>query len=231
MPRMSDDLMERARRALREERQQDAQAILINVIARQPEDDEAWLLLAEALTDAAKQRECLERARIINPSNPAILRALERIHPVSTEMATAVLAPPPSAEPTASEPVPKTAAEAAAPAALPTSQAVVADSTSEDADSAAFDALLEDGAALAQKLMLTMDHSDTHRVGLDLIKILERAIEQDDVNTRRWARTAGRGALVKYEKALSNIVAGLTRDDPQLALLLEQRQRALAYLR
>lgn len=76
---MADTLKEQAKRALREARREDAQALLIHVIVTEPEDDEAWLLLAETLAETCKKRECLERARAINPRNPAILRALARL--------------------------------------------------------------------------------------------------------------------------------------------------------
>ena len=54
---------------------------------------------------------------------------------------------------------------------------------------------------------------------------------RDAVKTRRWARTAGRGALIKYEKALTSFIVNLPRDDPQLPLLRQQRQLALQHLK
>src|SRR5512142_1787876 len=104
MRAMSEMMIEQARRALHEERIEDAQAILINVIVREPEQDEAWLLLAEALADPGKKRECLERARAINPRNVAITRALERLNQVA-------IAPVPT-PPTISAPVKVSALQA-----------------------------------------------------------------------------------------------------------------------
>jgi hypothetical protein len=60
---------------------------------------------------------------------------------------------------------------------------------------------------------------------------LDEAAALDPVQTRRWSRSAGRGALFKYEKALSASIAGLLRDDPRLPGLRERRQHALDYLR
>src|SRR5919202_6226861 len=73
-------LMDQARRALREARPDDAQAFLINIVAVDPRDDEAWMLLADTFSDLDKKRECLERARAINPLNRTIARALEQLN-------------------------------------------------------------------------------------------------------------------------------------------------------
>src|ERR671932_444368 len=81
----ASSLMEQARRALREERPDDAQAFLINIVATNPRDDEAWMLLADTFSDLNKKRECLERARAINPLNRTIARALEQLTPDSAQ--------------------------------------------------------------------------------------------------------------------------------------------------
>src|SRR5512140_30436 len=90
-----EPLFDQARRAMREERIEDAQAMLINVIALEPENEEAWVLLAEAITDASKKRQCLERARTINPRNRAILRALESLEPAAPPAPLPQLEPAP----------------------------------------------------------------------------------------------------------------------------------------
>jgi hypothetical protein len=216
MRAMSETLMEQARRALHEERNDDAQAILINVIVREPEQDEAWLLLAEALADPGKKRECLERARAINPRNRAILRALERLNEV---------APPPS-EPPAPPAPPAPVETVAAPAAV----APVEPSASPDSADP-LQSLLDYGEQIAQTVLLTLETPDTQLVGGELLKTLDQAATHDPSQTRRWVRSVGRSALIKYEKALTASIANLPRDDPLLPALREQRQRALNYLR
>jgi hypothetical protein len=208
---MYANLMEQAHRALREQRNEDAQAILINVIVSEPEDDEAWLLLAEAIADAKKKRECLERARAINPSNPAILRALERIEAPAPSVPSAPAEAPAEALPAPAEtadldPQPKAATDSIAP-------------------------LLEQGKVIARTVLMTTEAPETRHVGRELVQVLSDAAARDAVATRRWARSAGRGALIKYEKALTSFIANLPRDDPQLPLLREQRQLVLDHLR
>jgi hypothetical protein len=206
---MYASLMDQALRALREHRNEDAQALLINVIVSEPEDDEAWLLLAEAMADANKKRECLERARAINPGNPAILRALERLS----------ASPIAGATDTEESPVETAPAETAN-----------ADSQSSGAtDSIA--PLLEHGESIAQTVLMTTEAPDTRHAGRELVQLLCEAAARDAVTTRRWARSAGRGALIKYEKALTTFIANLPRDDPQLPRLREQRQLVLDHLR
>jgi hypothetical protein len=206
MRTMLGNLKEQAQRALREKRNEDAQAILINIIVGQPEDDEAWLLLAEAVADANKKRECLERARAINPGNPAILRALERLN-----------APP--AALAAADGVPAAPADTIDPGSR---------SPSPD-DSIA--PLLEHGKLIVRTVLMATEEPETRAAGLELVKLLDEAAGRDAVKTRRWARSAGRGALIKYDKALTSLIANLPRDDPQLPFLLEQRQMALYHLK
>ena len=73
------ELMAQARRALREGRLDDAQGFLINAGIQEPSNDEAWLLLAETIQDPERKMECLERARKIDPRNPATLRAIQDV--------------------------------------------------------------------------------------------------------------------------------------------------------
>ncbi len=187
--------MEQARRALREERNEDAQAILINVIAREPDQDEAWLLLAEALSEPNKKRECLERARAINPRNRAIARALERLELTIPPVAVEQKAAPPLPGNQVSVPGP--------PAPSPESRAAI-------------QRLLEYGELVAQTILLTTEAPDTRNAGLELLKTLDEASVHDQVTTRRWTRSVGRSALFKLEKALTILIANLPFDDPQL---------------
>ena len=211
MHAMYVNLMEQAQRALSEKRNEDAQAILINIIVSAPENDEAWVLLADAVGDAAKKRECLERARSINPRNPALLRAMERLS----------AAPP--AEGASTEGPPAEGLPASPATAKPGSQS--AGATTSIAP------LLEQSELIAQTVLMTTEGPDTRQAGLDLVKVLSQAAARDAVTTRRWARSAGRGALIKYEKALTTFIANLPRDDPQLPLLREQRLLVLEHLK
>ncbi len=203
--------MDQARRALHEERNEDAQAILINVIAREPEQDEAWLLLAEALSEPNKKRECLERARAINPRNRAISRALESLD----------LTIPPVVVEQKALPPPVRDVPAAALAPPPPDTVSQTD----------LQRLLEYGELVAQTILLTTEPPDTRNAGLELLKALDDATIHDQVTTRRWARSVGRSALVKFEKALTILISNLPYDDPQLPELREQRRRALDYLK
>ncbi len=211
MRTMPETLMDQARRALREERIEDAQAILINVIVREPEQDEAWLLLAEALSEPTKKRECLERARAINPRNRAILRALEHLDTTLTPTA-------------ADKPVPALTLPAGQPA--PPDAPRMSGAAQE-----AVQKLLDYGELIAQTILLTTEVPDTRNAGQELLGTLDRAAAQDRATTRRWARSIGRAALIKYEKALTTVIANLPHDDPGLTELRDQRQRALDYLK
>jgi hypothetical protein len=190
------EMMEQARRALREERPDDAQAILVNVVVRAPENDEAWLLLATTLDDPQRKLECLERARAANPRNPAIRRAIQELKQSFASAAFGV----------------------ASPAAPPDHSALVVP-------------LLEQAETVVRRVLFTTEPSDTRQSGLELVALLEQAARHDETQTRRWARTAGRQALVKFEKALTNYITGLPQTDPAVAPLREQRQRALNLLR
>lgn len=203
------DLKEQAIRALREQRNEDAQAILISLIVSQPEDDEAWLLLAEATAEANKKRECLQQARAINPGNPAIRRALEQLE----------AHPPVNSAVGEGPPVELPPVETSDPDSGP---AVVTYSIAP---------LLEQSDAIAQTVLMTVEAPETRSAGQELVRVLMEATARDAVTTRRWARSAGRGALIKYEKALTNLIANLPRDDPQLPPLREQRQLVLLHLR
>jgi hypothetical protein len=206
---MTDMLMEQARCALRDGHKEDAQALLVSIIVDEPERDEAWLLLAEALADPGKKRQCLERARNINPGNRAILRALD-------QLASAAM-PAQDARPAASEERTRLA-----PAEPPREQ--------NHAPGDEIEPLLEWGERLGRTLMMTVEPGDTRQVGAELLRVLDRATWRDPVRARRWARSCGREPLWKFEKVLSGTISSLSRDDPDLAELRVLRQRALGFL-
>jgi hypothetical protein len=100
-----------------------------------------------------------------------------------------------------------------------------------DPDPAPAAAILDESGALARELMLSIQPEETHLLGAALLGRLDEAAARDAVAVRRWARSAGRDALLKYEKALTATIASLPRDDSQLEGLRAQRHRALSYLR
>ncbi len=192
------EMMAQARRALLEGRSEDAQSILVNVVVTEPGNDEAWLMLAETIQDPERKMECLQRARRIDPRNPETQRA---IHALQNEIAQAAFGNAPApAESTATE--------------IPTRPALAG-------------ALLEYAETLAQAVMLSMEPSATRTLGLELVHQIQLALRHDELRARRWARSAGRDALVKYERALTTLIANLPQNDSRLADLREQRQHAL----
>lgn len=194
--------MDQARRAVREERYEDAQALLVNIVVREPENDEAWLLLASVLSDPERKLECLEHARRINPRNPATVRAIQQ---VQAELANAAFR-----------------------SAVPLPPAGPPEAASADERIGPLLAYME---MMAQAVIMTTDPADTRKVGQELVHMLERALGYDERQARRWARSVGRQALLKYEKALSAYISGLPQHDRQLPTLRAQRQRALDLLR
>lgn len=194
--------MTQARRALREERLEDAQGILVNVVVREPTNDEAWLLLAEAMQDPERKMECLERARRIDSHNPATRRAIQALQ---NEIAQAAFR--------------QEVAETPAPVSeIPVRPELAV-------------ALIEYAETIAQAILMSTEPASTRALGLELVRQIEQALRHDELRTRRWARSAGRDALVKYEKALSVLITNLPQNDSQLPLLREQRQHALDLLK
>ncbi len=195
-------MMAQARRALREERFDDAQGILVNIVVREPDNDEAWVLLADTMQDPQRKLECLERARRIDPRNPAIQRAIQE---QKTQLARAAFGSLP-ASPSGNGQTPDAHPDLATP-------------------------LLEHADIVARQVLMTTDPAATRTLGLELVHLLERAIRYDERTTRRWAQSAGRAALVKYERAIYTLITNLPQNDPQRQTLREQRQRALEPLR
>jgi hypothetical protein len=64
----------------------DSQVLRHAAFANSPHEVD-WLLYAAILTDATKQRYCLERALAINPSSDLAQRALARLAPPDGEVA------------------------------------------------------------------------------------------------------------------------------------------------
>ncbi len=211
MLQSESELLAQARRAIREERLDDAQGILINVVVFEPNNDEAWLLLATTMQDPERKLACLEKARRIDPNNAATRRAIEELQ---AEISQAVF----RAEFNHHH------SEPAAENATPTKSDPVTDTKHADV-------LLKYSESMAQAVIMTTDPADTRNLGVELVRALERARENDATRTRRWATSGGRSALVKYEKALTQLITNLPQNDPQISALREQRQRALNLLK
>lgn len=62
-----------ARNALNHGDLGEAQRLLAQVLKRQPNDDEAWTLMATAQTEPRRRQECLDRALNLNPGNTTAL--------------------------------------------------------------------------------------------------------------------------------------------------------------
>jgi len=63
------DLLTQAIQALDAEQKDRAQVLLAQLLKQEPNNERAWLLMAEALTDVERQKFCIERALKINPQN------------------------------------------------------------------------------------------------------------------------------------------------------------------
>lgn len=196
------ELMTQARRALREERLEDAQGILVNIVVQEPQNDDAWVMLAETISDPERKMECLERARRIDPRNPATLRIIQALN---EQTAQAAFGQAPKLQETGPGPTPNHP-ELAGP-------------------------LLEHAETIAHAVIMTTEPAATRSLGLDLVHQIESALRHDETRTRRWARSAGRDALVKYEKTLTTLITNSPQHDPQLTPLREARQRALDLLK
>jgi hypothetical protein len=211
---LESELMAQARRALREERLEDAQGLLVNVVVQEPSNDEAWLMLAELIQDPQRKMECLEQARRIDSRNPATLRAIQQLQ---NEIAAAAIEHAPGSEKTSPSEL-TTRTEPVPTPNLPTQPDLAGP-------------LLREAEIIAHSVIMSTEPGDTRQLGLALVQKVEQAIQDDETRARRWARSGGRDALVKYEKTLTILITNLPQDDSQLTTLREQRQRALDVLK
>lgn len=192
--------MAQARAALERHETEEAQGILINLIVGEPRNEEAWILLADTFDDVERRMECMQRARQANPSSA---RIASKIQEIKTQVAGEMFGAP----------------TAAAPAPTPTETPA--------ANAALAQILLDAANVLAQATVMATDIVATREVGFELAHLVERASSYDAIVTRRWTNSAGRAALTKYEKALTQLLTNMPQNDPQIAGLREQRQRAL----
>ncbi|HEX9922259.1 MAG TPA: hypothetical protein VGD99_06330 [Anaerolineae bacterium] len=75
---------------------QDAQQLLLKIIAAEPTNEQAWLWMS-AVISADKKRYCIERALKINPNNPHAQQALAKLKQLEPK-------PPPADRPAAASP-------------------------------------------------------------------------------------------------------------------------------
>lgn len=198
------DLLAEARSALDEQRADEAQGILVNLVARNPRNEDAWVLLARTFQDLERRMECLQQARQANPFSSEIANAIQIL---KAELVNAAFATPPA----------------------PSNNAPPTDNTNGDRELA--QTLLDSANPLAQALLMTTEPAATRNLGLEFAHLLARAHAYDATLTRRWANTAGRAALVKYEKALTQLLTNLPQNDPQVAALRARRQQALDFFK
>ena len=114
----SQDPRRQARDALNRGELGEAQRLLAQVLKRDPNDDEAWTLMATAQSDPRRRQDCLDRALNLNPANTTALAlraawAPEQPDPVTVPVRTAPPPAPPLSRPTP-EPVPTAASTEAA---------------------------------------------------------------------------------------------------------------------
>lgn len=218
------ELLTAARRALERGRVAEAQGLLVSLVVSEPLNDEAWLMLAGTMADAERKLECLEHARRIDPQNPVTLSAIAAF---KTAVKPAAFGGDGRPGKQAGESRAEKAEEAAGASAMGDAGPGANGGGSEAKRRELAGALLEQAADVARRVVLSAEPNGTRRLGLELTQTLEKARGCDAVATRRWTMSAGRGALVKYEKALTTLIANLPGNDPQLGPAREQRARAL----
>lgn len=198
------NLLPQASAALERHATDEAQGILISIVVDEPQNEEAWLMLAQTFGELERRMECMQSARQANPNSAAIALAIQEL---KNQISISAFGQPP--------------AETAAPLSP------AADASTPAANPGLAKLLLDAANLLAHAIVMSTEPLETRAVGVELVHLLERAQSYDTVLTRRWASSAGRAALVKYEKALTQLLTNMPLHDPQIALLREQRQRAL----
>ncbi len=201
------DRLAQAHAALERHETEEAQGILVSVVVDEPHNQDAWLLLASTFDDLERRMECMQRARQANPSSAQIAQAIQEL---KTQIYQDMFGQPQSETP-AAPPTAAASAEAPSPASNP----------------ALAQLLLDAANLIAHATIMTMEPLQTRALGVELVYLVERAQRYDALLTHRWASTTGRAALVKYEKALTQLLTNMPLQDPQALGLREQRRRAL----
>ncbi|MCI0477206.1 MAG: hypothetical protein L0Y55_13240, partial [Anaerolineales bacterium] len=178
--------------------------ILVNLVTREPRNPEAWVLLAQTFGDLDRRMECLQQARQANPFSLVIANAIQDL---KAELSNAAFGTN----------------------AAPVNDAPANENVNSNPELA--QTLLDSANPLAQAILMATEPVSTRNLGLEFVHLLERAQSYDATLTRRWANTAGRAALVKYERAVTQLLTNLPHNDPHVAALRAQRQQALDFFK
>jgi len=73
------DKLQRGIQAAKQERYEEARQLFVDVLRGEPNNVTAWLWLAVCMPDRYRRIECLQSAHEIQPDNPRICNALERM--------------------------------------------------------------------------------------------------------------------------------------------------------
>lgn len=77
----TDELVQRAIHALREDDRETARPLLAKAVTLDPDHDQAWLWLSGVVSNASERRYCLERVLALNPENAMAQRGLDTLPP------------------------------------------------------------------------------------------------------------------------------------------------------
>src|SRR5512139_1218747 len=95
------DVLTQAQEYLRSKQLPRAQRLLVEYIKKNPNSEQAWLLLSTAVDDPRKQIECLQRVLRINPANK---EAQDRLMKAMAQPAEVKTPPPPVFQPREPDP-------------------------------------------------------------------------------------------------------------------------------
>lgn len=107
---MRQDILQQARLAIEAENFEQARRLLGQLLQANPDNDDAWVLLARVIKTPEWQRACLERALAINPESKAAKQAL-----LTWILDTEADSPPPVAPLASPAPAPATSVSTAVP--------------------------------------------------------------------------------------------------------------------
>ena len=210
----SQDPRRQARDALNRGELGEAQRLLAQVLKRDPNDDEAWTLMATAQSDPRRRQDCLDRALNLNPANTTALAlraawAPEQPDPVTVPVRTAPPPAPPLSRPTP-EPVPTAAStEAATMPRRPDRRTLIEQARSAPASLQAAQTLAELGQIAGAREMLwnvlEQDASD-ESVWLALIDLIDDDRQRAEVIEEAATRFPN-SALLKAARTMSTVTS------------------------
>ncbi len=82
---MSDDELIQAIDMILAGNKKEAQAILEDLVAREPENEYAWLWLGDCMISDADRKKCYYRVLELNPQNPKAQEKLDNLMPKAEE--------------------------------------------------------------------------------------------------------------------------------------------------